>query len=260
MKFGFHEESFILAEKTQSAGIANSLTGDTLCDIFEKTHQMKQILIIIIYLFINICVGQNFEETLPKKYHKVIETKGDLDNDGIDEIVYVYDTDKEVEELGFERELYICKVIDDKIKLWKKNKSILWKSKDGGFYSENGIEMSIEILNNTLILKQTFQSNSRHSQTYKNIFRYQNNDWYLIGSNCTHDDNCEFNFAYDINFSTKKVIVSEKYHNCEDNQKQTQKNYYKTFKYDFKETPKMDNFVAGKKEINIPKTRKYFYY
>jgi len=28
--FDFHEESFILAEKTQSAGIANSLTGDTL--------------------------------------------------------------------------------------------------------------------------------------------------------------------------------------------------------------------------------------
>jgi len=27
MKFCFHEESFILAEKTQSAGIANSLTG-----------------------------------------------------------------------------------------------------------------------------------------------------------------------------------------------------------------------------------------
>ena len=32
----FHEESFILAEKTQSAGIANSLTGDTLCDSFEN--------------------------------------------------------------------------------------------------------------------------------------------------------------------------------------------------------------------------------
>jgi len=30
MKFCFHEESFILAENTQSADIANSLTGDTL--------------------------------------------------------------------------------------------------------------------------------------------------------------------------------------------------------------------------------------
>ena len=41
MKFYFHEESFILAEKTQSAGIANSLTGDTLCDIFRKIVKME---------------------------------------------------------------------------------------------------------------------------------------------------------------------------------------------------------------------------
>jgi len=35
--FVFHEESSILAEKTQSAGIANSLTGDTLPEIAEKS-------------------------------------------------------------------------------------------------------------------------------------------------------------------------------------------------------------------------------
>ena len=33
MNIVFHEECFILAEKTQSAGIANSLTGDTLVAI-----------------------------------------------------------------------------------------------------------------------------------------------------------------------------------------------------------------------------------
>ena len=41
MKFCFHEESFILAEKTQSAGIANSLTGDTLGEIAKKHQHMK---------------------------------------------------------------------------------------------------------------------------------------------------------------------------------------------------------------------------
>ena len=42
----FHEESSILAEKTQSAGIANSLTGDTLCNIAEnriKKHVVDEI-------------------------------------------------------------------------------------------------------------------------------------------------------------------------------------------------------------------------
>ena len=41
MKFCFHEESSILAEKTQSAGIANSLTGDTLAESFAKKSGKK---------------------------------------------------------------------------------------------------------------------------------------------------------------------------------------------------------------------------
>jgi hypothetical protein len=36
-----HEESFILAEKTQSACIANSLTGETLAEIFENLQTME---------------------------------------------------------------------------------------------------------------------------------------------------------------------------------------------------------------------------
>ena len=36
LNVNLHEESFILAEKTQSAGIANSLTGDTLGDILNE--------------------------------------------------------------------------------------------------------------------------------------------------------------------------------------------------------------------------------
>jgi len=46
MKFIFHEESFILAEKTQSAGIANSLTGDTLQELAEKSVSKTTYLII----------------------------------------------------------------------------------------------------------------------------------------------------------------------------------------------------------------------
>jgi hypothetical protein len=222
--------------------------------------KMKQFILLTLFLILNICSGQNFDKTLPKSYQKVFETKGDLDKDGIEEIVYVYNTDKKIENLGFERELYICKIIDGKIKLWTNNKSILWKSNDFGFYSENRFKMSIEIANNTLILTQTFNSNSRHSQTYKNIFRFQNNDWFLIGSNCTYDDNCEFNFEYDINFSIKKVIVSEEYHNCEDDEKIPPKSYYKNFTYNFKEIPKMEGFISGKNQIKIPKTKKYFYY
>lgn len=221
--------------------------------------KMKQITLIMVFLFLNICSAQNFDTTLPKSYKKILEVKGDLDKDGIDEIVYVYNTDKEVEDLGFERELYICKIKNGIIKLWKQNKSILWKSNDCGFFSEDGVQMSLKIVNNTLILKQTFNSNTRNSQTYKNIFRFQNNDWFLIGSNCSFDAICYSTTHYDINFSINKVIVSEEFHNCND-EAIPKKNYYETFTYNFSEIPKMDGFIAGKTEIEIPNTEKYFQY
>jgi len=41
MNIVFHEESFILAEKTQSAGIANSLTGDTLAETVENRSKQE---------------------------------------------------------------------------------------------------------------------------------------------------------------------------------------------------------------------------
>lgn len=219
---------------------------------------MKKIILILPLFISQICFGQNFDEILPKSYLKISEAKGDLDKDGIDEIVYVYNTDKEINDLGFERELYICKIIDGKRKLWKKNNSILWNSKEGGFFSEN--IMTIEILKNTLILKQTHSSNSKHSITYKNIFRFQNNDWYLIGSNCTDETICSFKFVYEINFSTNNVNFSEEYSNCEDIENYTQKNYYKIFKHNFKEIPKMDGFRAGINKFKIPKIKKYVYY
>ena len=40
MKFCFHEESLSSAERTQLAGIANSLTGDTLCESADLTRSV----------------------------------------------------------------------------------------------------------------------------------------------------------------------------------------------------------------------------
>ena len=40
MNIVFHEECSILAENTQSAGIANSLTGDTLVAILPKKYEI----------------------------------------------------------------------------------------------------------------------------------------------------------------------------------------------------------------------------
>ncbi|WP_316827462.1 hypothetical protein [Pedobacter miscanthi] len=204
--------------------------------------------------------GQTLPDfTQPKNYKLVLETKGDLDKDGIDEVVYAFDTDKPDGKNGLKRILYICKQLDGKIKLWKSNNSILWSNKDCGFCLDAGVNLSIKINNNTLLTEQTFNHNSRHYSTWKNIYRYQNNDWFLIGSTMNDYDTCDFDYEYDINFSTKQVNVAYTYGSCDEGKKIPKDHFY-NFKYPFKTIPKMEGFTPGKAELKIPANGKYFYY
>ena len=203
--------------------------------------------------------AQNLPEfSVPKEYKKITEVIGDLDNDGINEFVYVYDTNISTEEENFKRELYICKQSANKIFLWKKNNSIIWNSKEYGFYNDS--LPKLEIKNNTLIIQQRFQSNSRHQTIYKNIFRFQNGDWFLIGATTSNSDNCLWEFEDDINFSTKKVRIYKHYDSCEDDGPEPQKDEEYNFKYPFKEIHKMDNFFPGKTYIKMDKEKMNFSY
>jgi hypothetical protein len=213
---------------------------------------MKKLTIISILLFALNSYAQDLPDfKVPKTYKKVLVVKGDLDKDGIPEIVYAYNTDQQIiskdddPALGFERELYICKNIGGKIKLWKKNKTILWKSKDCGFYAEDGVQARIKIANNTLIIEQMYHGDSKNWINYKVIFRYQNSDWFLIGFTTTQGDDNSYEIQDDINYSTKKIITTKKYMDTGDGKKLPQ-NESKTEPYHFKEMTKMDNFTIVK--------------
>ncbi|KIO78903.1 hypothetical protein TH53_00925 [Pedobacter lusitanus] len=196
---------------------------------------------------------------VPAGYVKVLEARGDLDKDGVDELVYAYNTDKKEDDAGFFRTLYICKTVNGETRLWKKNTSVLWKSKDCGFCIDKGVDLSMSIKNNTLLVKQTFNHNSRHYSTYQNIFRFQNKDWFLIGSTYNDYDTCDFDFKYDINFSTGMVNIAENYGDCDEGKKIPENRFW-SFKYPFKSIPKMDGFTAGKTELKVPDAKKFFYY
>jgi hypothetical protein len=205
---------------------------------------------------------------IPKGYTKIAEAKGDIDKDGIDELVYVYNTTSETKSddpeknIGFSRELYICKIVGGKTKLWHKNTSVIRGSRDCGFCYEGGTNPKLTIKNNTINIEQTFYSNSRHTQTNTNIFRFQNKDWYLIGATSYFFDTCEFEENYDVNFSTKKATVSHVYGDCDDgSERKIPKDEYYKFTIPLKEIPKMDGFVVGANKFKIPNTKnEYFYY
>ncbi|NWJ53404.1 MAG: hypothetical protein HXX14_21405, partial [Bacteroidetes bacterium] len=178
---------------------------------------MKKIFSFIFILLATLSYAQNLKNfSVPKGYKKVTEIKGDLDKEGKEETVIVFDTDKTASDYerapgkkDYQRVFYILKNEQGQAKIWKENSSLLYSS-GLGFYPDDNI-LTIQIKNNCLIVEQSFFSNSRHTQVNKHTFRFQNGDFYLIGSFDNFNDTCEFDFTNEINFSTGKVIVDREY-------------------------------------------------
>jgi hypothetical protein len=224
---------------------------------------MKQLFSLAASLLIVEFYAQNLKDfTAPKGYQKIVEAKGDLDKDGQDETVIIFNTDKKIntdDHDDFLRTFFILKNIDGKLKIWKQNNTVLFSS-GMGFYSEDNTPPELSIKNNTLSITQIFNTNSRHTQTYQYTFRFQNGDFYLIGSHDRFEDTCEFNYLTEINFSTGKVITDEEYSSCDDEEKDIPKDIHKEFVHPFKTLIKMNNFRIGENKIKIPGLKKELNY
>lgn len=196
---------------------------------------------------------------IPKGHEKVLEVKGDLDKDGKEETVIVYNTPEETEYQGHKRKFYILKSTQGSLKIWKENSTIL-NSSEAGFYHEDN-KLEIQIKNNCLVISQSFYSNSRHTDTSRYTFRFQNGDFYLIGAFNKFEDTCEFSFTYDVNFSTGKAIVDETYSECDgDENRKIPQDDHKEFIHKFDTLIKMNDFRIGENKFKIPNSKKYFTY
>ncbi|GEN74168.1 hypothetical protein [Chryseobacterium lathyri] len=224
---------------------------------------MKQLFSLAASLLIVEFHAQNLKDfTAPKGYQKIAEAKGDLDKDGQDETVIIFNTDKKIntdDHDDFLRTFFILKNIDGKLKIWKQNNTVLFSS-GMGFYSEDNTPPELSIKNNTLSITQIFNTNSRHTQTYQHTFRFQNGDFYLIGSHDRFEDTCEFNYLTEINFSTGKVITDEEYSSCDDEEKDIPKDIHKEFVHPFKTLIKMNNFRIGENKFKVPGLKKELNY
>jgi len=219
---------------------------------------MKKILSCLVIFLFTFSYSQELTDfTIPKGYEKILEMKCDLDKDGKDETVLVFNTDLKTKSEGLERKLYILKNINGKLKVWKENSNLIFDSKEGFYPSDNQLELSIK--NNCLIILQSYFSNSRHTVTSKNTFRFQNGDFYLIGALVKFDDTCEFNFKSEANFSTGKVIIDDQYSDCDSGyEREVPKNYYKEFTQKLPKLIKMNDYKMGTNEIKIPNSKKTF--
>ncbi len=175
-------------------------------------------LIFIVLISYQTMAGQSL--SIPKNYAVVDSVKGDLNKDGIDELVVAYNTEEEKETKdAFEsipRELIIYKKEKKEWTVWTKSKDALYGSRDGGMMGDPFGE--IEIKNGLLLVSQNGGSSWKWGHTDK--YRYQDGAFYLIGYSSTSGKLCEYWKDVDFNLVTGKMIVKKEYESCENGDEQ----------------------------------------
>jgi len=151
--------------------------------------------------------------SIPENYTIVDSIRGDLNKDGIDELVVAYTTAVENEETleSVPRELIIYQKEGNAWVIWKKSTKALYGSRDGGMMGDPFGE--IEIKKGLLLISQNGGSSWKwgHTDTY----RYQEGAFYLIGYSSNYGKPCEYWTDVDFNLSTGKMMVKKEYENCE---------------------------------------------
>lgn len=175
---------------------------------------------------------------------EIIEEKiGDLDNDGIDEKVIVYETNEKTD-FGNVREIKILKYKSGKWKEWRKSKNAILKNEEGGMMG--GPFQGIDIENG--ILKIHFFGGSSWKWSYTDKYRFQNNQFELIGYTSNYFKLCEYWETDDFNLSSGKLISKKEYEKCENGEQEIYKTENEIF---YKKGIKITLENRQEKEIKI---------
>lgn len=184
------------------------------------------------------------DEFNKKRQHLVTidSTFGDLDNDGIEEKVIVLHN--QLLDDSTKSEIKIYKQQNQNWKLfYSSNKAILNYIH---FYCEG-----VEIDNGILKIYHNTAGTLKSSQIQK--YRYQNNDFELVGFKLHEGKVCQEWITFDCNLSTGKVLYQKEIDNCENAANTYQTIEQETFYYQLDTLPTLSNFDFGKQEMESPK-------
>ena len=192
----------------------------------------------------------------PDTFINIKEAKGDLDGDKEDELVAVYDTKREGD-LGTEREIHIFKKKADKWNLLHKSIGAVLQSKGGGMMGDPFEELTIE--NGAIVIRHF--GGSREKWNYTHRYRFQKDNWFLIGATLVFSSPCEASNTYDYNLSTGKVDVTDTIESCDEAGEPKGKPKTKTSSAIVKSQKPvlMDGFSPGNQEVKISKDKSFFF-
>lgn len=143
------------------------------------------------------------------------EIYGDLDKDRMDEKVVVKELDMEGEN-GKKRELTIYKKKGNQWKVMVTSETAISESQAGGMMGDPFQEIVIK--KGILIISHSGGSSWKWNTTDK--YRFQNNQFELIGVTSLYGKLCEYWSDFDYNLSTGKVIYSKQYEKCNEDGKE----------------------------------------
>lgn len=205
---------------------------------------MKQLTTYITAIFFSqVSFGQN--QLVPNQYVAIQEVTGDLDKDGINEKVVVYNiSDKENEIEGIDREVIIFKKKKENWVIWHRSLNAVGNSKDGGMMGDPFEE--IEIKNGILLISESGGSSWKWGHVDK--YRYQNKQFELIGYTSENGKLCEYWQTFDYNLITGKILVTKKYERCDEDESQV---VYKTEKENFSYKLQKKITLANRKKEEV---------
>ncbi|MDO6435932.1 hypothetical protein Q4534_00880 [Cyclobacterium sp. 1_MG-2023] len=188
---------------------------------------MKLSIVLVLLLFSTFSFGQ--EIIIPNGYELLAEMEGDLDKDQVCEKVLVFET-SEPSEYGNIREIQVLKYSNGKWVVWRKSRQAILRSQEGGIMGDPFEEITIE----KGILIISFSGGSSWKWAFKDKYRFQNNEFQLIGHSSIFGKNCEYWTTFDFNLSTGKIDYNKTYEDCDNNQNNHKKEaevfYHKNLK------------------------------
>jgi hypothetical protein len=191
----------------------------------------------------------------PSHFKKLGEARGDLDKDQKEELVIVFDTGKPTD-MGTQREVCIYKMKDGEWRLWHKANGIVLPSEHGG--TKGDPFQGIEIKRRSIVINH--YGGSRQLWAYNHIYRFQENNWYLIGASISYFANCEYFQNFDYNLSTGKINIEITTEKCNEKDDLISSNVKKTSVNTMQKAVLMDNFLPGITKVNLPGIKREFYY
>lgn len=171
---------------------------------------MKRIYFLLLLLLVK---AESFSQSIPipKNYSIVDSVSGDLDNDGVNELVVAYDTKSTEEEIdeGIPRELIIYKKENTRWNIWQRSMQALLGSRDGGMMGDPYGEMYIQ----KGVLSINHNGGSSWKWSVIDKYRYDGKDFKLIGYENNYGQQNEYWLNVDFNLITGKLVVKKEYEN-----------------------------------------------